>query len=58
MKKRYIKPESEIVEFSLMHICNASPIPGLDTGGDDKTGDDEITEVGAARGDWDNIWNN
>lgn len=58
MKKIYIKPEIDNIEVVLSHICDASPNPDLNTGGNNKgsEGGDFTEDAGAARGDWDNIW--
>lgn len=58
MKKIYIKPKIDNIEIVLSHICDASPNPDLNTGGNDKgsEGGDFTEDAGAARGDWNNIW--
>ena len=54
MKKIYIAPEIEILEFSSL-LLN----PMLETSGKKSTeGDLDGDAVGESRGDWDNIWNN
>lgn len=59
MKKIYIKPEIENIEITISCVCNDSPTPELETGGNTPVGEEDITrDAGAARGDWDNIWGN
>lgn len=57
MKKIYIAPEIEILEFSSLLLNPVLGVSGRYTEGDfDGDGDGEA--VGESRGDWDNIWNN
>lgn len=55
MKKIYIAPEIEILEFSSL-LLN----PMLGVSGNRYNDDDDFDgdAVGESRGDWDNIWNN
>lgn len=56
MKKRYITPETETIDCM---PGSAMLVPSLGTGtGEDggPTQDDGNEATGAARGDWNNIW--
>lgn len=55
MKKIYIAPEIEILEFSSLLL---NPVLGASS--DKPSTEDEFNgdAVGESRGDWDNIWNN
>jgi len=56
-RKTYIVPQCEFVAVEPLSIIATSPVLGV--GGDNQTseGDGGFTEdAGAARGDWDNIW--
>lgn len=57
MKKIYIAPEIEILEFSSLLL---NPMLGASGGNQyNDNGDNFDGEaVGESRGDWDNIWNN
>ena len=56
MKKIYIAPEIEILEFSSLLL---NPVLGVSGNQYNDNGDNFDGEaVGESRGDWDNIWNN
>ena len=54
MKKIYIAPEIEILEFSSLLL---NPVLGV-SGNQRREEDLDGEAVGESRGDWDNIWNN
>lgn len=54
MKKIYIAPEIEILEFSSLLLNPMLEASFNQSSEDDFNGD----AVGESRGDWDNIWNN
>lgn len=53
MKKSYITPETETIDC-MPGSAMLVPSLGTETGG--PTQDDGNEATGAARGDWDNIW--
>ncbi len=58
-RKKYIVPQCDFVDVEPLSIIATSPYLGV--GGDEDKGsegdDSGFTEdAGAARGDWDNIW--
>lgn len=56
MKKIYIAPEIEILEFSSLLLNPVLGVSGNKYNDNDENFDGEA--VGESRGDWDNIWNN
>jgi len=59
MKKKYIKPEIEIVVYEAEPLMNILSAPGLDdTNSDLEENPDENIEADAAtrRGEWGNLW--
>lgn len=57
MRKEYIKPEVEFLSFSTSCIIATSP--DVEIGGEqteEGEGSDFTEDAGAARGDWNNIW--
>ena len=47
MKKNYLKPEVEILDFVVANMIAASVVEG---------GDDEDAGVNKHRGEWGNVW--
>ncbi len=56
MRKEYIKPEVEFITFSTSSIIAASPDVEIGDQTSEGEGSGFTEDAGAARGDWNNIW--
>lgn len=57
MKKMYVKPSMEVVEFYSNVVMRVGSL-NVNVGGGDNAGDDEIVEAGSndRRGGWGSLW--
>jgi hypothetical protein len=54
MKKMYVKPEIEIIQFeSEIYMFTSSDLEGTETGGDKEGGS---ADANRHRGEWGNLW--
>ncbi len=57
-RKKYIVPQCDFVDVKPLSMIATSPDLGVEDDNQTSEGDGGFTEdAGAARGDWDNIWN-
>ena len=54
MKKKYQKPEIEVVEFDYDEFALVATSPEIEDGGN--AGDDDSADANRHRGEWGNLW--
>ena len=60
MKKQYVKPEAEVIEFEnetyMLTVSADESLPGTSGGGEGDADDD--VDANRHRGEWGNLWAN